>query len=78
VKCFHSFRKNVTRIAERTRVPENEWAQVFGHERGFTYAVYNPDGIDLTRKAEIISLISYPGLDIPHPGTDRERDRIAA
>lgn len=66
-KCFHSFRKNVTRIVERARVPENEWAQVFGHERGFTYAVYNPDGIDLTRKAEIIALISYPGLHIPHP-----------
>lgn len=78
VKCFHSFRKNVTRIAERARVPENEWAQVFGHERGFTYAVYNPDGIDLSRKAEIISLISYPGLDIPHPSTDRERGKIAA
>lgn len=66
-KTFHSFRKNVTRIMERARVPENEWAQVFGHERGFTYGVYNPDGIDLARKAEIINLIAYPGLDIPHP-----------
>ncbi|WP_440977853.1 DUF6538 domain-containing protein [Sphingomonas pseudosanguinis] len=66
-KTFHSFRKNVTRIMERARVPENEWAQVFGHERGFTYGVYNPDGIDLVRKAEIIGLIDYPGLAIPHP-----------
>jgi integrase len=61
-KAFHSFRKNVTRIMERAGVPENEWAQVFGHERGFTYGRYNPDGITLKRKAEIIGLISYPGL----------------
>lgn len=66
-KTFHSFRKNVTRIMERAGVPENEWAQVFGHERGFTYSVYNPDGITMKRKAEIISLIDYPGLGIPHP-----------
>jgi integrase len=26
-KAFHSFRKNVTRIMERDRVPENEWAR---------------------------------------------------
>lgn len=67
LKTFHSFRKNVTRIMERAGVPENEWAQVFGHERGFTYSVYNPDGITLQRKREIISLISYPGLNVPHP-----------
>ncbi len=66
-KAFHSFRKNVTRIMERAGVPENEWAQVFGHERGFTYRVYNPDGISLSRKAEIIELIDYPGLNIPFP-----------
>jgi integrase len=64
-KTFHSFRKNVTRLMERARVPENEWAQVFGHERGFTYAVYNPDGITLAQKADIISLIEYPGIDLP-------------
>ncbi|MDF2496113.1 DUF6538 domain-containing protein [Sphingomonas sp.] len=66
-KAFHSFRKNVTRIMERAGVPENDWAQIFGHERGFTYRVYNPDGIDMRRRAEIIGLISYPGIDIPHP-----------
>jgi hypothetical protein len=38
---------------------------VFGHERGFTYAVYNPDGITLAQKADIISLIEYPGIDLP-------------
>ena len=31
-KVFHSFRKNVTQIMERAGVPENEWAQVLGHE----------------------------------------------
>jgi integrase len=64
-KAFHSFRKNVTRIMERAGVPENEWAQVFGHERGFTFGVYNPDGITLQRKADIIRLIDYSGLKLP-------------
>ncbi|KKI17895.1 hypothetical protein XM50_16905 [Sphingomonas sp. Ag1] len=67
VKAFHSFRKNVTRMMERAQVPDNDWAQIFGHERGFTYRVYNPDGISMTRRAEIIGLISYPGINIPHP-----------
>lgn len=62
-KVFHSFRKNVTRIIERAAIHESEWAQVFGHERGFTFSVYNPDGITLARKAEIIGLIEYPGID---------------
>lgn len=66
-KAFHSFRKNVTRIMERDRVPENEWAQVFGHEKGFTYGRYNPDGITLEQKASIIARISYPGVTLPAP-----------
>lgn len=66
-KTFHSFRKNVTKIMERAGVPENEWAQVLGHERGFTYQTYNPDGITLSRKAEIIELIQYQELEIPFP-----------
>lgn len=64
-KAFHSFRKTVTRIMERAGVLDTEWAQVFGHERGFTYRVYNPDGITLARKAELISLITYPKLTLP-------------
>ena len=67
-KAFHSFRKNVTRIMERARVHENEWAQVLGHEKGFTYGRYNADGITLEHKAAIIELISYPGVNLPEPG----------
>lgn len=66
-KTFHSFRKNVTRMMERSGVPENDWAQIFGHERGFTYKVYNPDGIDMRQRADIIARISYPGIEVPHP-----------
>lgn len=62
-KTFHSFRKNVTRQMERAGVPENEWAEVVGHAKGFTYAVYNPDGISVQRKADIIGLISYPEIE---------------
>lgn len=64
-RVFHSFRKNVTQIMERAGVPENEWAQVLGHERNFTYSRYSPEGITLQRKAELIGLIDYPGLTLP-------------
>ncbi|RVT93429.1 tyrosine-type recombinase/integrase [Sphingomonas crocodyli] len=64
-KAFHSFRKNVTRMMERGGVRENEWAQVFGHEKGFTYGRYNADGITLQQKADIIALIAYPAVSIP-------------
>jgi integrase len=64
-KAFHSFRKNVTEIMERRGVPENEWALVLGHERGFTYSRYSPHGITLARKAELIGLIEYPGVEFP-------------
>ncbi|ASJ91687.1 tyrosine-type recombinase/integrase [Porphyrobacter sp. CACIAM 03H1] len=67
-KAFHSFRKNVTRIMERARVHENEWAQVLGHEKGFTYGRYNADGITLEHKAAIIELIAYPGVNLLRPG----------
>lgn len=64
-KVFHSFRKNVTQIMERAGVPENEWAQVLGHERGFTYKRYSPDGITLQRKADLIARIDYPDIQFP-------------
>ena len=63
-KAFHSFRKNVTGQMENLRVPENEWGQLIGHEYGFTYTTYNPDGLLLQRKAEIMALIDYPKLDL--------------
>nr|WP_298897659.1 tyrosine-type recombinase/integrase [uncultured Altererythrobacter sp.] len=66
-KVFHSFRKNVTQIMERKGVSENEWAQVLGHERGFTYSRYSPHGITLERKAELIGLIDYPEVQLPEP-----------
>ncbi len=70
-KTFHSFRKNVTEIMERRGVAENEWAQVLGHERGFTYGRYSPHGITLARKAELIALIDYPGVIFPGPLMER-------
>nr|WP_206046312.1 tyrosine-type recombinase/integrase [Novosphingobium panipatense] len=66
-QTFHSFRKNVTQIFERNGIPENEAAQILGHERGFTYSRYSPHGITLARKAEIVALIAYPGVVLPEP-----------
>lgn len=71
-KTFHAFRKNVTQIMERAGVPENEWAQVLGHERGFTYGRYSPEGITLAQKARLIALINYPDVDLPDPTEHRK------
>lgn len=46
-------------------MPENEWALIFGHERGMTYGHYNPDGIAMAQKAAIIELIAYPQVTLP-------------
>jgi integrase len=69
-KTFHSFRKNVTRIMERARIRENEWAQVFGHEKGFTYGRYNEEGLTLHQKAEIIYHNAYTEVNLPEPRTE--------
>ncbi|OYQ25111.1 hypothetical protein CHU93_14900 [Sandarakinorhabdus cyanobacteriorum] len=61
-KAFHSFRKNVTHIIENAGVPENEWALVLGHERGFTYSTYNPGGTNIANRARLIALLEYPEL----------------
>lgn len=68
-KTFHSFRKNVTGQMERASVPENAWAQILGHEKGFTYGTYSPDGLTLGQKAKIISKIDYPHIRLGLPST---------
>jgi integrase len=63
-KTFHSFRKNAVGQWEALGVPQTEVAEVVGHEKsGMTFAVYGA-GISLKRKAEIISLLSYPKLSL--------------
>jgi integrase len=63
---FHSLRKNVVRCLERARVPQNEAAEIIGHEKaGITYRVYNPDGLTLEQRQEIIENVEYPGLMLP-------------
>lgn len=61
-KTFHSFRKNVTGQMERAGVPETAWAQLLGHEKGFTFRVYSPDGLAMEQRYDIIANIQYPFL----------------
>jgi hypothetical protein len=63
---------------ERARVRENEWAQVFGHEKGFTYGRYNEEGLTLAQKGAIIAHIAYPGLELPVISTAEQDERLAA
>ena len=66
-KAFHSFRKNVVGQWEQRGVPQTEAAQLVGHEKeGLTFGTYG-QGVLLRRKAEIIGMISYPGVDVSPP-----------
>lgn len=66
-KVFHSFRKNVVGQLERAGVPQNEVAQLVGHEKqGLTFGTYGAH-ITMARLAEIVALIDYPGLSLPEP-----------
>lgn len=65
-KAFHSFRKNFVGQLEEKGVPENEVAQIVGHEKGFTFGKYG-GGISLARMAEIVAKIDYPDVKLPLP-----------
>ncbi len=66
-KTFHSFRKNVVGQWEELGVPQTEVAQVVGHEKvGITYSTYG-QGVRLRRMAEIVGMISYPGVNVSLP-----------
>lgn len=65
-KVFHSFRKNAIQCLERARVPRNEAAEIVGHEKeGITYRVYNPDGLTMAQRLEVVRKIAYPVLVLP-------------
>lgn len=67
-KVFHSFRKNFVGQLEEAGVPQNEVAEIVGHEKtGITFGVYGRK-LSLHRMAEVVSLIDYPGVPIPIPG----------
>ncbi len=61
---FHSLRKNVVQALERARLHQSEVAQLVGHERGFTFSVYSPRGLDLKGLRRVVEKISYPGLKL--------------
>ena len=62
-KAFHSLRKNATRCLELARVPQNEAAEIIGHEKaGITYTVYNPEGLTMKHRQQVVKKIKYPVL----------------
>lgn len=66
-KVFHSFRKNVVGQLERARVPQNEVAQLVGHEKqGTTFSTYGADQL-LDMLAGVVAQIDYPGVLLPQP-----------
>ncbi len=64
--AFHSFRKCFVRALELAKMDRDRAALVVGHERGFTYRVYNPEGLDMAALREVVEAVRYPGLDLSH------------
>ena len=62
--AFHSFRKNFVRALELAQVDRDRAALIVGHERGFTYRVYNPEGLDLVALREVVEAVEYEGLKV--------------
>jgi integrase len=63
---FHSFRHCIGLKLRKAGVPEDDRAQVIGHEdERITSRVYGHDGVGLKRLAVIIEKIEYPGLRLP-------------
>jgi integrase len=62
---FHSFRKNVTDCFRHAGIPETDAAEIIGHEKtGITYRVYNPEGMKMEQRKEIVDKIQYDGFEI--------------
>lgn len=60
--AFHSFRKCFVRALEFAKVDRDRAALLVGHERGFTFRAYNPEGLDLAMLREVVEAVQYPGL----------------
>ncbi len=55
--AFHSFRKSFVRALELAKVDRDRAALVVGHERGFTFRVDNPEGIDVARLRHVVEAV---------------------
>ena len=71
-------RKNAVAALERARVHQSEVAQIVGHERGFTFSVYSPLGLDLQDLRVVVEKIAYPKLDIDALTVPSEQPRTPA
>ena len=52
-------------MLELAKVDRDRAALVVGHERGFTFRVYNPEGIDVAGLREVVEAVKYEGLKLP-------------
>ena len=50
---------------EMAGVDRDRAALVVGHEREFTFRVYNPEGMDLAMLGEVIELVRHHRLELP-------------
>lgn len=52
------------RALELAKIDCDRAALVVGHERGFTFRVYNPEGVDMPALRDVVDAVKYPGLKL--------------
>lgn len=63
-----AFASALARALELTRIDRDRAAQVIDRERGFTFRVYNPAGVDMAALREVVEAIGYDRLTLPKKG----------
>jgi hypothetical protein len=61
---FHSFRKNFVSAIVRAKIDCDRAAQVVGHERGFTFRVYDKAAVDVKMLRQVVEAVRHPGLTL--------------
>ncbi len=66
-----AFASAPARALEAAGIDRDRAAQVIGRERGFTFRVYNPAGVDMKALRDVVEAVKYDGLRLPTRGGDK-------
>lgn len=55
----------LVRALEHADIDRDRAALVVGHERGFTFRVYNPEGVNVALLRRVVESVRYEGLRLP-------------
>lgn len=72
----HTFAKRFPAYRRDCGVSRNPAALVVGHDRGFTFSVYNPEGVDMEALRQVVETVRYDGPELAKRPTYRPQGRL--